>query len=233
MLRTPILLTLFVPLIALAFAGSAESAGVEKKSWGKAPTGEAVDLYTLTNSKGHSVSITTWGAIITSIKVPDKSGALGDVVLGFDYARRLPGQASVLRRHRRAATATASAARSSSSTARPTRWRRTTAPTRCTAGSRASTSTSGWRSRRPHDGVPSLVLTHVSPDGDEGFPGQLTVTLTYTWNDDNELRIDYVAKTDKPTVVNLTNHSYFNLAGEGDDPRPPAAAARATATRRW
>jgi aldose 1-epimerase len=62
-------------------------------------------------------------------------------------------------------------------------------------------------------GAPSLTLTHVSPDGDEGFPGQLTVTLTYTWTDADELRMHYVAQTTKPTVVNLTNHSYFNLAG--------------------
>ncbi|HJY34876.1 MAG TPA: aldose epimerase family protein, partial [Vicinamibacterales bacterium] len=215
MLRTPILLTtMLVPFIAIAFAGSAESAGVEKKSWGKAPSGEAVDLYTLTNSKGHSVSITTWGAIITSIKVPDKSGALGDVVHGFDtldgYLGKHPFFGAIVGRYGNRIGGAKFAIDGKTYTLAKNDGDNTL------HGGVKGFDKYVWMAKpTAAHGAPSLVLTHVSPDGDEGFPGQLTVTLTYTWTENDELRMHYVAQTTKPTVVNLTNHSYFNLAGKG------------------
>jgi aldose 1-epimerase len=215
MLRTPILLTtMLVPFIAIAFAGSAESAGVEKKSWGKAPSGEAVDLYTLTNSKGHSVSISTWGAIITSIKVPDKSGALGDVVHGFDtldgYLGKHPFFGAIVGRYGNRIGGAKFAIDGKTYTLAKNDGDNTL------HGGVKGFDKYVWMAKpTAAHGAPSLVLTHVSPDGDEGFPGQLTVTLTYTWTENDELRMHYVAQTTKPTVVNLTNHSYFNLAGKG------------------
>ena len=213
MLRTHILLTsLLVPVIALAIGGSAESAGIEKKSWGKTAAGEAVDLYTLTNAKGHSVSITTWGAIITSIKVPDRSGTLTDVVLGFDsldgYLGKHPFFGAIVGRYGNRIGGAKFVLDGKAYTLAKNDGENTL------HGGVKGFDKYVWQAKTTESrAAPSIILTHVSPDGDEGFPGQLTVTLTYTWNDNDELRMHYVAQTTKPTVVNLTNHSYFNLSG--------------------
>jgi aldose 1-epimerase len=215
MLRTHLLVTsMLVPVLALAFGGSAESAGVEKKSWGKTAAGEAVDLYTLTNAKGHSVSITTWGAIITSIKVPDKNGILGDVVLGFDsldgYLGKHPFFGAIVGRYGNRIGGAQFVIDGKTYTLAKNDGANTL------HGGLKGFDKYVWIAKpSAARGAPSLTLTHISPDGDEGFPGQLTVTLTYTWTDADELRMHYVATTSKPTVVNLTNHSYFNLAGQG------------------
>ena len=215
MFRVRALLTaVAVPLIALGVASRAESSGSQRTPWGKSKSGDAVDLYTLTNAKGHSVAITTLGGIVVSVKVPDKSGALGDVVLGFDsldgylgphpffgalvgrYGNRIGGAGFTID-----GTAYTLAKNDGANTLH---------------GGRKGFDKYVWKARQlPASGGQSLALTHVSPDGDEGFPGTLTTTVTYTWTDADELRIHYHATTDKPTVVNLTNHSYFNLAGQG------------------
>jgi aldose 1-epimerase len=209
-----ILTAVLIPLFLLGAAHASDAAGVERQAWGKTKGGEAVELYTLTNAKGHKVSIMTLGAIVVSIQVPDKAGALGDVALGFDsldgylapnpffgavagrYGNRIGGGTFTIDGH----TSTLPKNDGANTLHGGTKgfdkyvWK-----------GRPVTSSNG----------PTVVLTHVSPDGDQGFPGTLTATVTYTWTNDDELKIHYHATTDKPTVVNLTNHSYFNLAGAG------------------
>jgi aldose 1-epimerase len=136
-------------------------------------------------------------------------------VLGFDnldgYLQgRLPRPTSA---RPSAATETASPAVNSTWTARRTRWRKTTAPTHLHGG-KIGFDKVIW-TRVKSIGA-SISMTYLSKDGEEGYPGNLTAIVTYTLTDDNELRIEYSATTDKDTVVNLTNHSYFNLAGQGE-----------------
>ena len=195
-----------------------ENAGHDRQSsrdFGKTKGGEAVQLFTLTNAKGMEVSITNYGGIIVSLKAPDRSGKLADVVLGFDsldgylsdppppyfgaligrYGNRIGGARFKLN------------------------GVEYTLPKNngenCLHGGKRGFDKVVWRAA-PGAGGHSLSLTYVSKDGEEGFPGNLTAEVTYTLSDNNELGIDYGATTDKDTVVNLTNHSYFNLAGQGE-----------------
>jgi aldose 1-epimerase len=189
----------------------AQTRGVTKQVWGKTAAGEAVDLYTLTNGKGASVQIATLGGTVVSLKVPDKAGTLGDVVLGFDsldgYLGTHPFFGVLVGRYGNRIGKAAFTLDGKAYTL---------------AKNNGANSLHGglkgfdkyvWKTREvaSPDGQ-TIELTHVSPDGDEGFPGTLSVTVRYTWTDANSLRIDYTATTDKPTVVNLTNHAYFNLS---------------------
>jgi aldose 1-epimerase len=197
-----------------AFPQTKSKSMMTKDSFGKSRDGQPVDLYTLTNANGMKVKITTYGGIVTSIEVPDKNGKLADVVLGFndpeEYFKGHPSFGTV-----------------------PGRYANRIGKARFTlngkeyklAANNGENSLHGgtkgfdkyvWSARRAEakNGV-ALELTHTSPDGDEGYPGTLTAKVVYTLTDANELRIDYSATSDKDTVVNLTNHSYFNLAGEG------------------
>ena len=210
-----ILTAVLIPLFMLGAAHAADAAGVERQAWGKTKAGETVELYTLTNAKGHKVSIMTLGAIVVSIQVPDKTGTLGDVALGFDsldgylgphpffgavagrYGNRIGGGTFTIDGH---------ASTLPKNDGLNTLHGGTKGFDKYVWKARPVTSSNG----------PTVVLTHVSPDGDQGFPGTLTATVTYTGTKDDELKIHYHATTDKPTVVNLTNHSYFNLAGAGN-----------------
>ena len=187
---------------------------LEKKPFGKTAAGEEVDLFTLRNGS-NEVSISTWGAGITSLRVIDGKGALADVVLGFDtlapylkehpffgvtvgrYANRI-GNARFTLDHKEY-TLAANNGKNQLHGGPEGFYRKV------------------WKAEEldAKDG-PSLKLTYVSPDGEQGFPGTLTATVTYTLTDDGALRMDFGATTDKLTVVNLTNHAYFNLAGQGD-----------------
>jgi aldose 1-epimerase len=189
----------------------AQTRGVSKKAWGTTKAGEAVDLYTLTNAKGASVQIATLGGTVVSIKVPDKSGALGDVVLGFDsldgYLGPHPFFGVLVGRYGNRI-----------GNARFTLDGKTYTLAKNNGDNTLHGGLKGfdkyvWATREvaSPDGL-AIELTHVSPDGDEGYPGALSVTVRYTWTDANGLRIDYTATCDKPTVLNLTNHSYFNLS---------------------
>jgi aldose 1-epimerase len=188
---------------------------VKKEAFGNAPGGEAVELYTLTNSQGVAAAITTYGGIVVSLKVPDRAGNLGDVVLGFDaldgYLKGHPYFGAIIGRYGN----------------RIAQGRFTLGGVACTLarnngenhlhGGIQGFDKAVWKAREvaAKDG-PGLELSYVSRDGEEGYPGNLSVTVTYTLTESNEWRIDYSATTDKDTVVNLTNHSYFNLAGQGE-----------------
>jgi len=186
--------------------------GIEVSNFGTVET--EVDLYTLTNASGASVSITNYGGIVTSIIVPDKDGNLGDVALGYDkvekYVEGSPYFGCITGRY-------ANRIRNGkfSIDGKEYTLAINNDPNHLHGGEvgfdKVIWNAEPFSSKAGN----GLKLTRVSPDGEEGYPGNLSCTVIYTWTDDNELKIDYEATTDAPTVLNLTNHSYFNLAGEG------------------
>lgn len=175
--------------------------------------GVKADLYTLTNKNGLQVKITNYGGIITSLLVPDKNGKLIDVVLGFDslstYVTGNPYFGCIVGRYgNRIAKGKFSIDGNEYSLVQNN------------LGNHLHGGTKGFDkqlwSAEPVDNSASLKLNYLSKDGEEGYPGNLNTTVEYTLTDDNELVISYIATTDQPTICNLTNHSYFNLAGEGN-----------------
>jgi aldose 1-epimerase len=191
------------------------AASISKSAYGTTPDGRAVDLYTLTNAAGLVCKVITYGAIITELHVPDRSGKLGDIVLGFDnlaqYATKNPFFGCVVGR------VANRIANGRFSLDGKTYTLPINKGPNCLHGGNKGFDKAVWKAQ-PLDAPegPAVIFTHVSPDGDEGFPGALSVRMTYTLTNANELRFDYEATTDKTTPVNLTNHSYFNLAGHGD-----------------
>jgi aldose 1-epimerase len=186
-------------------------AGIEKSDFGKTSDGTSVDLYTLTNANGMKVKIITYGGIITELWVPDRDGKLDDVVLGFeDLKRYLAG-------HPHFGAITGRVANRIAKGKFTLDGKEYTLATNNGPnhlhGGKVGFDKKVWMAQTiSGDDGPGLKLTYVSPDGEEGYPGELTSTVVYTLTNKNELRIDYSAKTDKATPVNLTNHSYFNLA---------------------
>jgi aldose 1-epimerase len=177
--------------------------------------GEAVELYTLTNANGMEIKVMTYGGIITSVTVPDRDGNLANVTLNRptleDYAAGNPTYFGCI------------TGRYANRIARGT-FTLDGEMHRLALNNGENTLHGGevgfdkviWEATEVTDGDGvGLMLSRTSPDGEEGYPGTLTVEVTYTLTDDNEIRFDYHATTDAPTVVNLTNHSYWNLAGEG------------------
>lgn len=189
-------------------------ASVNLKSYGRTPEGEKVELYTLTNQNGMQVSIATYGATVIDLLVPDRTGALADVSLGFGSIKPYPSHlfyfgAIIGRFANRIAKG---------------KFVLEGKTFKLAKNDGANTIHGGlkgfdkrvWGAEPLTSGQPSVRFTLHSPDGQEGYPGNLTVEVTYTLTEKNELHISYQAKTDKPTVLNLTNHVYFNLAGAGN-----------------
>jgi aldose 1-epimerase len=187
---------------------------IKKEPFGKTKDGQAVDLYTFSNAQGMEVRAMTYGGIILSIKVPDRNGKLDDVTLGFDslepYLAGHPYFGAIIGRY--------------GNRIGKARFKLDGKEYKLAANNGPNSLHGGvkgfdkvmWNAE-PFDkpeGV-GVVFTYTSPDGEEGFPGTLQTKVTYTLNDKNELIFDYHATTDKPTPVNLTNHTYFNLAGPG------------------
>lgn len=209
-----LLLTFALLLMVVSPIMSVETS-ITKNSYGTTSDGVVVDEYTLTNANGMEVKIITYGGIITSVRVPDRGGNWANVALGFDsladyetlngpyfgaitgrYANRIAG---------------------AKFTVDGTEYALATnnGPNSLHGGLKGFDKVV-WTGAEvaSADGV-AVELSYLSPDGEEGYPGNLQTTVVYTLTNDNEIRIDYSATTDKATVVNLTNHSYFNLAGEG------------------
>ncbi len=183
---------------------------ISKESWGEAD-GKPVDLYTLTNNNGVQIKITTYGGIVTSWATPDKIGNKSNVVLGFDslsgYLAKPPYFGAIIGRYgNRIGKGTFKIDAATYQLA-------TNNGANHLHGGNKGYDKVVWDAK-PADSIASLTLTYLSKDGEEGYPGNLNITVVYTLTDDNELLIDYTADTDKATVVNLTNHSYFNLTGD-------------------
>lgn len=201
-----------IAALALAISTVSCGSGGNHRPFGETPSGEKVDLYTLSNRKGMEVAISTYGGVVVSLKVPDRTGAPGDVVLGFDdfkgYLLPPPYFGAIVGRY-------ANRIANGKFTLDGVEYRlaRNNGENSLHGGTRGFDK-GVWTARRS-DGH-SLELAYLSRDGEEGYPGNLATTVTYTVTGDNELRIDYSATTDKDTVLNLTNHSYFNLAGQGE-----------------
>src|SRR5215467_12986877 len=199
----------------LAASGAAAKPGSAKKaSFGKAPGGEDVDLYTLTNKNGAEVAISTYGGVVVSLKVPDRHRKLGDVVLGFDsvdgYVSDKSYFGAIIGRYGNRIGHAQFTLDGKTYTLAKNNGENTL------HGGIKGFNKAIWTAKEvPAKDGQALELTYLSKDGEEGFPGNLHVRVVYTLTDSNELKIEYSATTDKKTVVNLTNHSYFNLAGVG------------------
>ena len=192
-----------------------EKGQVNRQPFGKTKDGIAVDLYTLRNSKGAEAGICNYGGLVIFLKVPDRNGQFGDVVLGYDnladYIKDTPYFGAMIGR-----------------------YGNRIAKGKFTLDGKEYTLAVNNGPNALHGGLkgfdkmvwepkilarsegPSLQLRYTSKDGEEGYPGNLSVTAIYTLTDDNALKLEYTATTDKDTVLNLTQHSYFNLAGKGD-----------------
>ena len=204
-------------LLLTAVLRAQPSHPIEKQSFGKAPGGQEVFLYTLRNAKGMEVKITNYGGTITQIKVPDRNGKFDDVVLGFDsldgYTQKANTAyfgATIGRYGNRIAHGTFTLDGQ-------TYHIPTNDGPNALHGGLIGFNKRVWQAEEISGEPAVLKLHYVSRDGEEGFPGNLSVTVQFSVGPQNDLRIEYSATTDKDTVLNLTNHSYFNLAGAGSE----------------
>lgn len=188
-----------------------ETEAISTERFGAMNDGREVQLFTLTNSNGMEVSITNYGGIVTSIRVPDKNGTIENVVLGFDdleqYKSGHPFFGAIAGRY-------ANRIANGRFTLHGEEYElATNNGENHLHGGNEGFDKKLWDAELNED-ENSVTLSYLSPDGEEGYPGNLDVDVTYTLTEENELRIDYHATTNKSTVVNLTNHSYFNLSGD-------------------
>ncbi len=188
----------------------------QKKTFGRLPDGREVHLYTLTNPNGVRARITSYGAILVSLEVPDRNSDLADIILGFDtlegYLTDHPYFGPIVGRYAN----------------RIGKGKFTLDGVEYTLATNNGENhlhggIKGFDKRlwslseiEANDNEAFVKLSYISADGEEGYPGNLTCTVTYTLTKDDELKISYEAETDKPTIINLTNHAYWNLAGQGN-----------------
>jgi len=212
---------LAVSLVGCAtMSSSNKSSTITKADFGKTSEGQAVEIYTLHNSKGAEARIMTYGGIVQSLTMPDKNGKFADVVLGFDnldsyvkdsYVKSCPYFGALIGRYGNRIGGAKFTLEGN-----PYTLATNNGPNTLHGGLKGFDKVV-WTAK-PSVGIrgPQLVLAYLSKDGEEGFPGNLEVTAIYTLTEDNELKLEFAATTDRPTVVNLTHHSYFNLAGQGN-----------------
>lgn len=216
-MRTPISFVTFLACLATSPLDAAPAVAV--KPFGRLADGSEARLFTLANQAGFTAEITDLGGIIVALRAPDRTGRLADVVLGVSSATEFEAKAAgfnaIIGRYANRIAAgrftldgkAYTLATNSSSGGVPVHLH----------GGKRGFNRVLWRAEpTSRDGLPAVRLSHRSPDGDEGYPGNLDLEVVYSVAADNALRIDYVAKTDAPTHLNLTNHAYFNLKGEGD-----------------
>jgi aldose 1-epimerase len=212
MTKTKRVVLLAIACLMISVADNAKTV-VSKKDAGKLPNGTAVDLYTLKNEQ-LEVQVITYGGYVTAVKVPDRNGKVDDIVLGFDEA-----SGYYENNHSKKASSFGPIIGRYANRIAHARFVLVGKTYNLTKNDGDNTIHGGpngfsnqmWEGKEIKDGV---ELRYLSKDGEEGYPGDLSVTVRYTL-EDGGLKIEYSATTDKPTVLNLTNHSYFNLSGQG------------------
>ncbi|GFM60034.1 galactose mutarotase [Pseudomonas capsici] len=216
MKKHALLSSLGLSLMITTLTAQAAALSAEQSLFGKLPDGTPIEKYTLQNSHGLQASIITYGATLQALKVPDRNGKVEDIVLGFDDVQGYQANGTVYfgatigRFGNRLAGGTF---KLDDKTYRVPLNDKTNA----LHGGNQGFDKRIWKAESiKADGSVGVKLSYLSPDGEMGFPGALLTEVIYSLNDRNELKIDYRATTDKPTVLNLTNHSYFNLAGAGN-----------------
>ncbi|MDF2643322.1 MAG: galactose-epimerase, partial [Pseudomonas sp.] len=216
-MKTQVLISTFgLSLMIATMTAHAAQLSSERTSFGTLPDGTAVEKYTLRNSQGLEASIITYGATLQSVLMPDKNGKVEDVVLGFDDVKGYQDNGTVYF----GATIGRFGNRLAGGTFEldgKTYRVPLNDKTNSLHGGSQGFDKRLWKAQeaKSADSV-GVKLSYLSPDGEMGFPGALLTEVTYSLNERNELKIEYRATTDKPTVLNLTNHSYFNLAGAGN-----------------
>lgn len=209
---TPAVLLIALPACSATDTGMAQ--GVTRSEFGTTPDGQAVELFTFRNRSGIEVRATTYGGIIVSLQTPDRNGRFDDIVLGFEdldrYLEGSPYFGSIIGRYgNRIANGRFTLDGQTYELAK------NNGPNHLHGGNRGFDKVV-WRGEPFQDDTArGVVFTYTSADGEEGYPGRLDVRVTYTLTDSDRLVFDYQATTDRPTPVNLTQHSYFNLAGAG------------------
>ncbi len=202
-----------VAAATLTMAAAADTKpGTTKKVYGKLADGTAVDEYTLTNAHGVTMKVISYGGIITKLHVPDKDGKFADVVLGCsnleEYIEGHPYFGALIGR-----VGNRIAKGKFTLDGKEYTLATNNAPNHLHGGKMGFDKVVWKVEPKEVNHGQALTLTYSSPDGEEGYPGKLDVTVTYTLTDTNQVVFDYTAKTDKATPINLTQHSYFNLAG--------------------
>jgi len=199
---------------AFLFAFALTTMAIDKKSFGKTQDGREIFLYTLQNKNGMEVTISNFGGDVISIKVPDREGKVADVALAFDtvadYEKQGPYFGAIVGRY-----ANRIAGGKFTLDGKEYQVPRNDGPNALHGGIKGFDK-KVWDAKESSDAAGQhLHLHYVSKDGEEGFPGNLATDVTYTLGDNNELKISYSATTDKDTVLNISNHTYFNLKGQG------------------
>ena len=194
----------------------ARGASISRSAFGTSTDGQAVEKFVVANAAGMTMEVITYGGIITSLAVPDREGEFDNVVLGFDslarYEHDSPYFGALIGRYGNRI------ANGQFSLDGQTYGLATNDGANHLHGGDRGFDKAIWAARPlPDPAAPGLELTYVSPDGEEGYPGELTTTVTYTLTEDNALAIRYAATTDRATIVNLTQHTYFNLSGNPAD----------------
>ncbi len=195
-------------------APAAAPPAAQQAAFGSTKEGAAVEIYTLTNRNGVIAKVMTYGATLTELLVPDKAGTPGNIVLGFDtiepYLAGVPYFGCTVGR-----VGNRIAKGAFTLNGKTYKLATNNGPNHLHGGLKGFDKVVWKAEVVPSSGGQAVKFTYRSPDGEEGYPGNLDVAVVYTLTDANELRLDYTATTDKATPVNLTNHSYFNLAGDG------------------
>lgn len=209
-----VLLTTAIFSISISNAYAVTKTSVKKTYYGTLSNGQKADIFTLTNSNGAEIKITNYGGIVTALRVPNKNGVLTDVVLGYnklnDYVANSPYFGALIGRYgNRIAKGQFKLNNKTYNLAKNNGVNHL-------HGGNVGFDKVIWKpTTHINKNDVSLILNYTSKDGEEGYPGNLSVKVIYSFTNNNELKISYSAKTDKSTVVNLTHHSYFNLDGEG------------------